>query len=168
MSLSCITCSGSNMVFEVFFSFYWPLVLNSFVEEVAKWEWVSWGGLGICIGCPLDAFLGRCSWHAPPGGDPKKDTEHTGVTMSLGWPGNTLGSSRKSWRKCAGRGKSGRPCSDSWPRNPAQDKRKKMDGWMESEKNKTFQDFLIFFSFRRLFSSVKVGEKKVHLFYCLL
>ncbi|KAK3565967.1 hypothetical protein QTP86_023363 [Hemibagrus guttatus] len=30
---------------------------------------------------------------------------HAGETMSLGWPGNALGSLRKSWRKCLGRGR---------------------------------------------------------------
>ncbi|KAI3372524.1 hypothetical protein L3Q82_023001, partial [Scortum barcoo] len=29
---------------------------------------VSWGGLGICFGCLLDASLGRCSRHACPTG----------------------------------------------------------------------------------------------------
>ena len=28
------------------------------------------------IGCPLDAFLGRCSWHALPRGDPEEDPGH--------------------------------------------------------------------------------------------
>ena len=54
------------------------------------------------IGCPLDSSLGRCSWHAPLGGDPEEVPGHAGVTMSHGWPGNTLGSSRRSWRKCPG------------------------------------------------------------------
>ena len=75
-------------------------------------------GTGICIGCPRNTFLGRCSWHVLPGGDPKKDPGHTGVTMSLGRPGNALGSSRKSCRKCPGRGKSGCLCSDSCPLRP--------------------------------------------------
>ncbi|MEQ2288888.1 hypothetical protein AMECASPLE_027512 [Ameca splendens] len=37
---------------------------------------------------PLDAFLGRCSRHLTPGGGPGD----AGGTMSLGWPGNALGS----------------------------------------------------------------------------
>ena len=40
---------------------------------------------------------GRLLWEvflAPPGGDPTADPGHAGVTMSLGWPGNNLGSSR--------------------------------------------------------------------------
>ena len=41
-----------------------------------------------CIGCPLDAFLGRYSWHALPGEEAEEDPGHAGVTMSLGWPGN--------------------------------------------------------------------------------
>ena len=67
----------------------------------------------------------------PPGGDPEEDPGHTGVTMSPSWPGNALGSSQKSWRKCPGRGKSGCPCPGSCPHNPAPDKRSKMDGWMD-------------------------------------
>ena len=47
------------------------------------------------------------------------------------WPGNALGSSWKSWRKCPGRGKSGCPFSGSCPRDPAADKRTIMDGWMD-------------------------------------
>ena len=49
----------------------------------------------------------------------------------LGITGNALGSSRKSWRNCPGRGKSGCPCSDSCPHDLAKDKWKKMDGWMD-------------------------------------
>ena len=67
-------------------------------------------------------FLQRWRWKSSPG--------HTGMSMSLGWPGNALGSSQRSYRKCPGRGKSGRPCSDSCPHDPVPDKRKKMDGWM--------------------------------------
>ena len=37
-----------------------------------------------------------------------------------------------SARKCPGRGKSGCPCSDSCPHDPAPDKRTIMDGWMAS------------------------------------
>ncbi|KAA0705101.1 Solute carrier family 22 member 17 24p3 receptor [Triplophysa tibetana] len=74
---------------------------------------------------------GRCSWHVPPGGDPGEDLGHAGGTMSPGWPGNASVSPRKSWRKCLGRGKSGHPCLDCCPCDLAQDKRKKMDGWMD-------------------------------------
>ncbi len=70
------------------------------------------------------------SWHVPPEGDPEEYPGHAGVTMSLGWPGNALGSSQRSWRKCLGRGKSGCPCSGSCPRDPAPDKRTKMAGGM--------------------------------------
>ena len=28
----------------------------------------------------IDAFLGRCSWHVLPGGDPGEDPGHAGVT----------------------------------------------------------------------------------------
>lgn len=38
------------------------------------------------------------------GGHSKEDPGHAGVTMSLGWPGNSLGSHRKSWRRSSGRG----------------------------------------------------------------
>lgn len=34
--------------------------------------------------------------HVPPGGDPGEDPGHAGVTMSPSWPGNALGSSRRS------------------------------------------------------------------------
>ena len=68
--------------------------------------------------------------------DPEEDPGHAGVTMSPSWPGNALGSSRKSWRKCPGRGKSGCPCSDSCPCDPAPDKQTKMDGWMDGSKMK--------------------------------
>ncbi len=51
--------------------------------------------------------------------------------MSPGWPGNASVSLRKSWRKCLGRGKSGHLCLDYCPRDPAPDKRKKIDGWMD-------------------------------------
>uniref|UniRef100_A0A672J4N9 Optineurin n=1 Tax=Salarias fasciatus TaxID=181472 RepID=A0A672J4N9_SALFA len=60
--------------------------------------------------CLLDASLGRFSGHVPPGGHPGEDPGHAGETMSLSWPGNALGSSRKSWRKCLGTGKSGHLC----------------------------------------------------------
>uniref|UniRef100_A0A672ZTZ0 Cyclin-F n=1 Tax=Sphaeramia orbicularis TaxID=375764 RepID=A0A672ZTZ0_9TELE len=87
-------------------------------------------GSGICFGCLLDTSLGRCSGHVPPGGDLGEDPGHVGETMSLSWPGNASGSPRKSWRRCLGRGKSGHPCLDCYPRDPAPDKRKRMDGWM--------------------------------------
>lgn len=50
----------------------------------------------------------------------------------LGWSGNSLGSSRRSWRKCPRRGKSGRPCSNCCSCNPAPDERggRWMNGWM--------------------------------------
>ncbi|KAI3352272.1 hypothetical protein L3Q82_005174 [Scortum barcoo] len=38
----------------------------------------------------------------PTGRRPVEDPGHAGETMSLGWPGNALGSPRKSWRKCLG------------------------------------------------------------------
>ncbi len=51
--------------------------------------------------------------------------------MSPGWPRNASVSPRKSWRKCLWRGKSGHLYLDCCPRDPAPDKRKKMDGWMD-------------------------------------
>ncbi|KAI3366216.1 hypothetical protein L3Q82_010047, partial [Scortum barcoo] len=52
-------------------------------------EVVAWAS--VCFGCPLDASLGRCSRHVPPGGGPGEDPGHAGETMSLGWPGNASG-----------------------------------------------------------------------------
>ncbi|KAK3538878.1 hypothetical protein QTP86_018763 [Hemibagrus guttatus] len=52
-----------------------------------------------------DVSLERCSGHAPPGRGPGEDPGHAGETMSFGWPGNALGSLRKSWRKWLGRGR---------------------------------------------------------------
>lgn len=43
-----------------------------------------------------DASLRSRSRHAPPGGEPREDPEHTGVTMLPGWPGNASGSHWKS------------------------------------------------------------------------
>ena len=45
---------------------------------------------------PRGAFFGRCYWRVPQRGDPEEDPGHAVVTMSLGWPGNTLGSSLRS------------------------------------------------------------------------
>lgn len=45
-------------------------------------------------------------------GGPGEDPGHAEVTMSLDWPGNTLGCSQKSWR-----GKSECPCPDCCPYN---------------------------------------------------
>ncbi|MEQ2283239.1 hypothetical protein AMECASPLE_009206 [Ameca splendens] len=58
--------------------------------------------LKIYTGCPLDASLGRCSWHVPPGGGPGDGPGHARESMSLGWSGNALGSPRRSWRRCLG------------------------------------------------------------------
>ncbi|MEQ2296823.1 hypothetical protein AMECASPLE_028351 [Ameca splendens] len=44
----------------------------------------------------LDAFLGRCSRHVPPGGGPGDGPGHAGGTVSLGWPGNALGSLKRA------------------------------------------------------------------------
>lgn len=43
---------------------------------------------------PRELFL-----YVPPGGGPQEDQGHTGVTMSLGWSKNALGSSHKCWMK---------------------------------------------------------------------
>ena len=50
----------------------------------------------------LDASLGRCSGHVPPGGGPGEDPGHAGETMSLGWPGNASGSPPEELEKCQG------------------------------------------------------------------
>ncbi|KAI3351849.1 hypothetical protein L3Q82_020244, partial [Scortum barcoo] len=63
-------------------------------EESAEVAWAS------VSGCPLEASLGRCSRHVPPGGGLEEDPGHAGETMPLGWPGNASGSPRKRWRKC--------------------------------------------------------------------
>ena len=69
-------------------------------------------------------------WFSTRKRDPEEDPGHAGVTMSLGWPGNALGSSRKSWRKCLGRRKFGCPCSSSFPHNLAPDNAEE-DGWIK-------------------------------------
>ncbi|XP_073778470.1 uncharacterized protein [Danio rerio] len=62
-------------------------------------------------------WLGYLFW-MPPGGFPREvfqpcptgkreDPGHAGGTLSLSWPGNVSGSSRRSCRKCLGTGKSG-------------------------------------------------------------
>ncbi|KAK5613448.1 hypothetical protein CRENBAI_021637 [Crenichthys baileyi] len=79
----------------------------------------------------LDAFLGRCSRHVPPGGGPGDGQGHVGGTMSLGWPGNALGSPLRSWRRCLGRGTSGCLCLVCCPRDPVPDKRK-MTSWKQA------------------------------------
>ena len=76
---------------------------------------------------PGKVFRARPTGRRPPG-RPRTDY---GDTMSPGWPGNASVSPRRSWRKCLGRGKSGHLCLDCCPRDPAPDKRKKMDGWMD-------------------------------------
>ncbi|MEQ2261837.1 hypothetical protein XENORESO_016550 [Xenotaenia resolanae] len=45
-----------------------------------------------------------CSRHVSPGGGPGDGRGHARGTMSLGWPGNALGSPRRSWRRCLERG----------------------------------------------------------------
>ncbi|MED6274929.1 Myosin-binding protein C, fast-type, partial [Characodon lateralis] len=42
--------------------------------------------------------------------------------MAVGWPGNTLGSPRKSWRRCLGRETCGHLCWVCCPRDPVPDK----------------------------------------------
>ncbi|MED6236792.1 hypothetical protein ATANTOWER_014298 [Ataeniobius toweri] len=43
-----------------------------------------------------------CSRYVPLRGGPGDGPGHAGGTMSLGWPGNALGSTRRSWRRCLG------------------------------------------------------------------
>lgn len=64
-------------------------------------------------------------WLGHLGGGSGEDQGHAGGTMSLGWPGNALVSPGKCWRKCLGRGKSGRLCLDCCLCDPAPDKWKK-------------------------------------------
>lgn len=71
----------------------------------------SWGGSGICFGCPLDRSLRRCS---RCGGGPEKEPVHAGASMLLRWPGNSWGF---YWRSLGAF-------------VPAQEQ-KKMDAWME-------------------------------------
>ena len=64
---------------------------------------------------------------------PPKTQKHRRPCLELMFSLSILGycrksSSRKSWRKCLGRGKSGCPCSGSCPCDPAPDKRTIMDG----------------------------------------
>ena len=56
-------------------------------------------GLGIELGCLPDTSLVKCIGHVPPVGGPREDPEHAGEIMSPSWPGNALGSLRKSWLK---------------------------------------------------------------------
>ncbi|KAI3362543.1 hypothetical protein L3Q82_012817, partial [Scortum barcoo] len=56
----------------------------------------------ICFGCPLDASLGRCSRHVPPGGGLGEDPGHTGETMSFSWPGNASGSPLEELEEVSG------------------------------------------------------------------
>jgi len=47
------------------------------------------------------------------------------------WPGNASGSPRRNWRVWLGRRKPGGPCLSGCHRDPALDKRTRMDGWMD-------------------------------------
>ena len=76
---------------------------------------------------PGEAFRARPTGRRPRG----RPRRHAGETMSLGWPGNALGSPRKSWMKWLGKGKSGLPCLGCCPHDPTPDKRQKMDGWID-------------------------------------
>lgn len=80
--------------------------------RIERW---SWGGSGICISSPLDTSLWRCSRHAPWGVGLREDPRNTGITILLGWPGNAVGSSSKSWRKFMGRGNQGIPIQTTVP-----------------------------------------------------
>ncbi len=86
--------------------------------------------LGHLFRMPPGRLPGKVFRARPTGRRPRVDLGHAGEIMSPGWPGNASVSPRKSWRKCLGRGKSGHLCLDCCPRDPAPDKRKKMDGWM--------------------------------------
>ncbi|MED6259502.1 hypothetical protein ATANTOWER_024072 [Ataeniobius toweri] len=52
--------------------------------------------------CLLDALLRRCSRHITPGRGPWDGPGHAGGTISLGWPGNALGSPTEVLEKVSG------------------------------------------------------------------
>ncbi|MEQ2238784.1 hypothetical protein ILYODFUR_036870 [Ilyodon furcidens] len=64
---------------------------------------------------PREVFQAR-----PTGRSPGDGPGHAGGTMSLSWPGNALGSTRRSWRRCLGRGTSG--CLYCCPHDPVLEK----------------------------------------------
>ena len=70
--------------------------------------------------------MGRRPW-----GRPK--TRWRDYTVYLVWPGNSLGSPRKSWKTLLGRGTSGLPCSACCHHNRSLDNRTTMDGWMDGQ-----------------------------------
>ena len=109
-----------------------PVLFIIFMDRISR---RSHGPEGVWFGSHSISSLlfaddGRCSWHVLLGGDPEEDPGHAGATMSPSWPGNALGSSRKSWRKCLGRRKFGCPCSSSFPHNLAPDNAEE-DGWIK-------------------------------------
>ncbi|KAK3526897.1 hypothetical protein QTP86_003592 [Hemibagrus guttatus] len=61
--------------------------------------------LGHLFHMPLGRLPGEVFRACPTGKRPRGRPGHAGETMSLGWPGNTSESLRKSWRKCLGGGK---------------------------------------------------------------
>ncbi|XDV13498.1 hypothetical protein PO909_001890 [Leuciscus waleckii] len=77
-------------------------------------------------GCTFREGVPACPTGRRPRG--RHRTRWRDCVSRLSW--ECLGVPRKSWRKCLWRGKSGHPCLDCCPRDPAPDKRKKMDGWM--------------------------------------
>ncbi len=90
-------------------------------------------GIIFCIwsGCLLGAFLWRFSGHVQLVGEPEADPEHAGGITYLIWPGNASGSPRRSWKTLLGRGTSGTLCLACCHRDPAPDKRNRVDGWMD-------------------------------------
>ena len=68
-----------------------PLLLR---VEKSQMRW-----LGHLVRIPPGRLLGEVFRARPTGRDPGEDPGHAGETMSLGWPGNALGSPRKSWTK---------------------------------------------------------------------
>ncbi len=73
---------------------------------------------------PWKVFQARPTGRRPRG---RPRTRWRDYVSRLAW--ERLGVPLKSWRKWLGRGKSGHLCLDCCPRDPAPDKRKKMDGW---------------------------------------
>lgn len=85
----------------------------------------------IWLGCLLAVSLWRCFRHFQLVGDPGADPEHAGGTTYLFWPGNTLGSTRRSWRTLLGWRMSGCPYSVWCNFDLVPDKWWKINGWMD-------------------------------------
>lgn len=79
----------------------------------------------------------RCfshSQHQSKLGDTGADQDLAGGIINLIWPGNALGSRRRSWKTLLRRGISGIRCIDTRTQPPI--KRKKMDRWISREQKR--------------------------------